>query len=80
MSYKKVQPTQRAILADPRVQYISDERATGEGIWIYLKTDFVNTFLECSMIHERTLKDCVQQLNHHVCTRDEWNAFIGKNH
>ena len=71
MTYKKVQPYRKSILADCRVDYISDERSNGDGIWIYLKLEYYNTYLECHAIHERTYKECVEQLNHHVIKKTD---------
>ena len=69
MRYKKVQPYRKSILSDSRVDYISDERGNGDGIWVYLKMEYYNTFLECHAIHEHTFKDCAEQLNNHVITK-----------
>lgn len=68
-TYKKVQPYPKSILADPRVDHISDERGNGDGIWVYLNLQYYNTYLECHAIHEHTYKECVEQLNNHVISK-----------
>lgn len=41
---------------------ISDERNNGDGWWIYLNEPFFNPELECRIIHEQLLSDCIEQL------------------
>jgi len=44
------------------IDFITDERNNGDGWWIYLKEPYFNTNLECAIIHEQTLTECIQQL------------------
>lgn len=69
----------RDIQNDPRVSSVSDERSMGDGVWVYLKANFVNTHLECHTIHERTVRECCEQLNNCIrkSTPEEVNAFLG---
>lgn len=34
-----------------------------DGYWIFLKDGYINPHLECGIIHERSLKECISQLN-----------------
>lgn len=43
------------ILTDARVIAVSDERDTGEGFWIYLRSGFITSTTETGSIHEDTL-------------------------
>jgi|TARA_R100000030_G_scaffold19852_1_gene14149 hypothetical protein len=65
MTYKKAR-TYADMERDPRVDWISDERGTGEGIWVYLKEGYINDHLECGTIHEHTVAECCLQLNTQV--------------
>lgn len=70
--FKKVY-TLKQIAEDPRVDSISDERAIGDGIWIYLKAPYVNRFLECGTIHEDKVADLMWQMNGEVI---EWQDSL----
>ena len=48
---------------DPRVEQVSDERASDDGYWVYLKPDYINEHMECGIIHERTFADIRRQMN-----------------
>ncbi len=65
MTYKKAR-TYADMGNDSRVDWVSDERGTEEGIWVYLKEGFINTHLECGTIHEHTVAECCDQLNNAV--------------
>ena len=56
-------------MKDPRVDHTSDERATGEGFWVYLKPEFINDHMECGLIHEWTFADIRWQMNKTVRRR-----------
>lgn len=45
---------------DTRIEAISDERATGDGIWLYLKPGWV--WDEVHFVHEDTVRACRQAL------------------
>lgn len=54
---------------------ISDERNMGDGWWIYLREPFFNPVLECKIIHEQVLADCIEQLKHcvnHSMTKEQY--------
>ncbi len=44
------------------IEEISNETANGDGWWIYLKPPYINTELECRIIHEQTLAECISIL------------------
>jgi hypothetical protein len=44
------------------IKDFTDERDNGDGFWIYLKAPFYNEHLECRIIHEQKLTDCINQL------------------
>lgn len=44
----------------------TDERNNGDGYWIYLQPPYYNADLECRIIHEQKLADCIEQLKHIV--------------
>ena len=46
----------------PLVRDVSDERASGDGVWIYLKNGWVCSNSECNAISEDTLADAVECL------------------
>jgi hypothetical protein len=54
------------IAKDIRVKYVSDERGIGDGIWIYLEEGYIATTLEGTVIHEQTVRECLQELNYQV--------------
>lgn len=66
----------RAIKAnDHRVEEISDERATGDGIWFYLKPGWI--WGEVHFIHEDTVGACRDQLKLIApCACKECNLLI----
>jgi hypothetical protein len=45
---------------------VSDERNNGDGWWLYLKPPFWNPEMECRIIHETRLSDCVSILKNIV--------------
>ena len=45
---------------DARVEEISDERATGDGIWFYLKPGWI--WGEVHFVHEDTVRECREAL------------------
>ena len=57
------------IVRDIRVDTVSDERGCGDGIWIYLKKEYVNVRLDSGDIHEHTVAECCYQLNNEVIER-----------
>jgi hypothetical protein len=63
MNFKKCR-TRKDIENDPRVEFVSYEDT--DGIWIYLKHPYFNTFCGVTIIHEWTIKDCLEQLNEYV--------------
>ena len=63
MAYKKA-TTYTHLSLDSRVDSISDERGSGDGIWIYLKDGYRNAVLDSGLIHEHTIAECCYQLNH----------------
>lgn len=73
--FKKVY-TLKQIAEDPRVEGISDERGMGDGLWVYLKNPYVNTFLETTFIHENKVSDLIDQLNNSVVTADQLPSFV----
>ena len=66
---RKKLKTMADIQNDPRVDWVSDERGSDEGIWVYLINDYFNTFLECGTIHEETVAECLEQMNRDVRKR-----------
>jgi hypothetical protein len=57
------------------ISEVSDERNNGDGWWIYLKEPFFNAELECNIIHEQVLSDCIKQLKNcvnHPITKEEY--------
>ncbi len=60
---------------------ISDERNNGDGWWIYLKEPFFNPDLECRIIHEETLTECIHELKlcvNHPITKEQYFAKFNK--
>lgn len=53
----RLAPKYQAAIAE-----ISDERANGDGFWIYLKEPFFNPDMESKIIHEQTITECIKQL------------------
>lgn len=56
-----------------KIDEVSDERATGEGYWIYLKAGWWSPEDETHCIHEDTIRDCaakmkcIEPCNHECC-------------
>lgn len=65
--FKKAR-TLKDIKNDPRVDFISDERNgwNNDGIWIYLKSPYWNSFSETSAVHEFTVAECLEVFNNYV--------------
>lgn len=76
-------PRTLAQLSDhPWVDWISDERDTGDGIWVYLKPGFVWDGTT-SHVHESTAKECCRAMADvrwdpvawgHACGASEWEV------
>jgi hypothetical protein len=62
MAYKKA-TTYTHLSLDSRVDWISDERGSGDGVWVYLKDGYRNAVLDSGLIHEHTIEECCDQLN-----------------
>ena len=58
---------------------ISDERNNGDGWWVYLKEPFFNDALECRIIHEAKLSDCIKQLKSCVNNPITKEQYFSKN-
>lgn len=62
------------------IDEISDERNNGDGWWIYLKKPFFNPQLECRIIHEQKLTDCINILkdcvNNPITEEQYFSKFI----
>lgn len=54
------------IMDDPRVESISDERSTQDGIWVELHRGYINAPMETHTIHEDTWRDCWRQLKYDI--------------
>ena len=52
----------RIVETDPRFESWDDERATGDGYWLYCAPGYWNPYLECSFIHEDTVKEVLRQV------------------
>jgi hypothetical protein len=63
----KIVRTYADVLKDPRVDYICKE--DDNSWWIDLRADFICRNMECSIIHEPTLKECFFYLNNDVVKR-----------
>ncbi len=55
------------------INEFSDERSNGDGFWIYLKPPFYNSEMECRIIHEQKLSDCIKILKGIVNSNDVKN-------
>lgn len=55
--------TKRDIINHPAVDSVSDERDNGDGWFIYLKEGWINYELECGIIHEQTITECIKVFN-----------------
>ncbi len=49
-----------------KIESTSDERANGDGFWIYLKDEYADLdfdpFWNCRVIHEDTVTECIKRL------------------
>jgi hypothetical protein len=61
-TFRKVR-TLANIIADPRVSEVLDERGDQNGYWVNLTNGFISTNMECSSIHEMTIRECCDYLN-----------------
>ncbi len=50
-----IKTLEKLIAADPRFHSYSDERASGDGIWLYCVSGYWCPDMECGTIHERTV-------------------------
>lgn len=50
------------ILKHPAVDFISDERASGDGIWVELKKGYIDSSSDVHAIHEDTVKEIMDRL------------------
>lgn len=60
---------------------VSNETGNGDGWWIYLQEPHFNPQLECSIIHEDTLTECIKILKDVVnnpVTKEEYFARFEK--
>lgn len=46
---------------DPRIESVSDERSSGDGIWLYLKKGWKSS-QDTHCVHEDTVKECREEL------------------
>jgi hypothetical protein len=53
---------QIAIESDARVASVSDERGTGDGVWVYLKPGFKSSSTDTGSIHESCWSACLKVL------------------
>ena len=65
--------TLQALLDDPRVDEILDERSSDCGYWLYLKPGWINWMTETHSIHEDAVKEVTHYLRHYVkpCTCEQ---------
>lgn len=61
---RKLKRNIASVRRHPLVRDVSDERARGDGVWIYLKNGWVCSNSECNAISEDTLADAVECLKH----------------
>ena len=54
--------TWQEVIDHPLVQSVSDERAMGDGLWVYLIEGYWHPLMQCSTIHEDTVGDVVYML------------------
>lgn len=53
------------VLADPRIEEVSDERGSGDGIWVYTKPGFHDGYDPrgpTHAVHEDTWRDVLRQM------------------
>lgn len=65
-SMNRINPQKHPILrikSNPHVHSISDERASGDGIWVYLRNGFNNGDGGEHAIHEDTFAACAEKLS-----------------
>lgn len=48
----------------PMVTETSNEINLGQGLWVYLKPEFINPHMECGIIHEDSIAKLVDQLKY----------------
>lgn len=75
-SIKNLAPKYKAAISE-----VSDERNNGDGWWIYLKEPYFNTGLECNIIHEQQLSECISQLKtcvNNPITKEQYFARFNK--
>jgi hypothetical protein len=65
------------IQADPRVQWVSDER-NDNGYWVYLHRPYVDAAREMTCIHEDTIRECCDILNNDISANpDLFDSLLG---
>ena len=60
-------------LKDPRVEDSSDERNTGDGLWLYLKRPWWCSDTDLAVVHEWTVKDTLDSLSRCQENEDWWS-------
>ena len=74
MKFKKVRTFSEAG-KDPRVDSAFSEIGNFESnktdYWINLKDDYICKSMDCSIIHERTIKECLWLLNNDVIKKNK---------
>lgn len=68
---KSVKKNLASVLAHPLVIDVSDERAFGDGIWIYLRDGWISDALDLSTIHEDSWGECVDLLKRAAFDREQ---------
>jgi uncharacterized protein involved in high-affinity Fe2+ transport len=63
--------THAKIIADPRVSDVSDETGYGEGVWVYLKPEYVSTSTDTGTIHEDTWTEALKVLKQNTRARTD---------
>lgn len=62
----KAPKTLNQIKSDPRVESVSDERSSDEGIWIYLREGYYDPkhdpHFKTTAIHERTVAEAAARM------------------
>lgn len=67
----------RAATTDPRVHDHSDERGSGDGLWLYLRRPWRCPDTDLSFVHEWTVRETLDSLQR--CYRDPewWDRIYG---